>query len=41
MLTREEVVAALLKVHPILEKYFFSGSANRLMLVEADIICAT
>ena len=35
-LTPREVVQALIQAHPVLEKYVFSGLANRLMLAESD-----
>lgn len=37
-LTPKEVIGALVKAHPILEKYVYSGLANRLMLAESDIV---
>jgi len=37
-LTPKEVITALLKAHPILEKYVYSGLANRLMLAESEIV---
>jgi hypothetical protein len=39
-LTPGQVVAALVEAHPTLERYVFSGQANRLMLAESDIITA-
>lgn len=37
-LTPREVVGALMKAHPILERYVYSGLANRLMLAESDVM---
>jgi hypothetical protein len=37
-LTPKEVVGALVKAHPILEKHVYGGLANRLMLAESDIM---
>jgi hypothetical protein len=39
-LTPIEVIEALVEAHPILERYVFSGQANRLMLEESDIMTA-
>ena len=37
-LSARDVVGAIVQAHPILEGYVFSGQANRLMLVESDIV---
>lgn len=37
-LSPRQVIDAFVQVHPVIAKYLFSGSANRLMLVESDII---
>jgi hypothetical protein len=37
-LTPREVVQALVQAHPVLEKYIYSGQANRLMLEESEIM---
>ena len=37
-LTPKDVVEALAKAHPALEKYVYSGLATRLMLAESDIM---
>jgi hypothetical protein len=37
-LTARDVVGAIVQAHPILERYVFSGQANRLMLAESDIM---
>lgn len=37
-LSARDVVGAIVQAHPILERYVFSGQANRLMLEESDIL---
>ena len=37
-LTPRDVVGALVKAHLVLEKYVYSGLANRLMLAESDVM---
>jgi hypothetical protein len=37
-LTAREVVEAIKKAHPVIGKYIYSASANKLMLVESDIM---
>lgn len=37
-LTPKEVVKAIKEAHPIIEKYVYGASANKLMLVESDIM---